>query len=52
MTDIRTTDSELKNIVAVIMQSDVQANGPVPDDPREAYVRGIEAALLMIGGLR
>ena len=31
-----------------IMQADIQANGPVPDDPKEAYMRGIEVALMML----
>ncbi len=39
-----------ENIVATIMQIDVQTAGPVPDDPREAYRRGIEAALLVLIG--
>jgi hypothetical protein len=41
-------NANVKDIVAKIMQTDVQANGPVPDDPREAYVRGIEAALVLL----
>lgn len=48
------TDSELKRLVEATMQADLQANGPVPDDPKEALMRGIEsgieAAMLIIGG--
>ena len=50
MTDNRTTDSDIENLVAMVMQADVQASGPVPDDPREAYMRGIMAALTTLGG--
>lgn len=43
---------DFENIIATIMQMDVQASGPVPDDPREAYKRGIIAVLMMLGELR
>ena len=48
--NIRSGDFE--NIIATIMQMDVQASGPVPDDPREAYMRGIVAALMVLGVTR
>lgn len=38
-------DRKVENLVATIMQADAQENGSVPDDPREAYVRGIKTTL-------
>ena len=35
----------IDNRTTYIMQADIQANGPVPNDSREAYMRGIAAAL-------
>ena len=31
---------------AMIAQSDVEEIGPISDDPREAYMRGIESGLV------
>ena len=44
------SDNNIESIMAMIMQIDVQTNGPVPDDPKEAYMRGIKAALKMLSG--
>ena len=40
----------LNSMKTTIMQIDLQKNGPIPDDAKEAYERGIMAVLQMLDG--
>ena len=39
------------NLIAQIAQLDVQVNGPIPDNARDAYFRGITATLNLIDAM-